>query len=60
MERKLEKIEQQKGELESQMNAHDPTDYEGLGKLSAQIAELETQQGELETEWFDLSEQLGK
>ncbi|WP_217956659.1 ABC-F family ATP-binding cassette domain-containing protein [Bifidobacterium animalis] len=60
IERKLEKIEQQKGELESQMNAHDPTDYEGLGKLSAQIAELETQQGELETEWFDLSEQLGK
>ena len=44
IERKLEKIEQQKGELESQMNAHDPTDYEGLGKLSAQIAELETQQ----------------
>ena len=60
IERKLDKLEQQKTELEEQMNSHDPTDYEGLGKLSAQISELETQSGELETEWFDLSEQLGK
>ena len=32
-----ETLEEQKADLEAQMAAHDPSDYEGLGKLNEQL-----------------------
>ncbi len=38
IDRKLAKLEEQKADLEQQMAAHDPSDYEGLGKLNDQLS----------------------
>ena len=58
IERKLAKLEEQKADLESQMAAHDPSDYEGLGKLNEQLQAVTDESEELELEWMELSEQL--
>ena len=48
----------QKADLEQQMAAHDPSDYEGLGKLNDQLQAVTDESEELELEWMELSEQL--
>ena len=58
IERKLAKLEEQKTELEAQMAAHDPSDYEGLNKLNEQLTAVNTESDNLEAEWLELSEQL--
>ena len=58
IERKLAKLEEQKADLEQQMAAHDPSDYEGLGKLNDQLQAVTDESEELELEWMELSEQL--
>ncbi|PJM78539.1 ABC transporter ATP-binding protein [Bifidobacterium scaligerum] len=58
IERKLAKLEEQKTDLESQMAAHDPADYEGLNKLNEQLNALTSESDDLEAEWLELSEQL--
>jgi ATPase subunit of ABC transporter with duplicated ATPase domains len=58
IERKLAKLEDQKADLEQQMAAHDPSDYEGLGKLNDQLQAVADESEELELEWMELSEQL--
>ena len=58
IERKLAKLEEQKADLEAQMAAHDPSDYEGLGKLNAQLQAVTDESESLEMEWMELSEQL--
>ena len=58
IERKLAKLEDQKADLEQQMAAHDPSDYEGLGKLNEQLQAVTDESEELELEWMELSEQL--
>ena len=58
IERKLAKLEEQKADLEAQMAAHDPSDYEGLGKLNEQLQALTDESESLEMEWMELSEQL--
>ena len=58
IERKLAKLEEQKADLESQMAAHDPSDYEGLGKLNEQLQAVTDESESLEMEWMELSEQL--
>ena len=58
IERKLAKLEEQKADLEQQMAAHDPSDYEGLGKLNDQLQAVADESEELELEWMELSEQL--
>ena len=55
---KLAKLEEQKADLEAQMAAHDPSDYEGLGKLNDQLQAVTDESEELELEWMELSEQL--
>ncbi|WP_192917824.1 hypothetical protein, partial [Bifidobacterium dentium] len=45
-------------DLEQQMAAHDPSDYEGLGKLNDQLQAVTDESEELELEWMELSEQL--
>lgn len=51
------KLEEQKADLEAQMAAHDPSDYEGLNKLNEQLTAVNTKD-DLEAEWLELSEQL--
>ena len=58
IERKLAKLEGQKADLEAQMAAHDPSDYEGLGKLNEQLQSVTDESESLEMEWMELSEQL--
>ena len=58
IERKLAKLEEQKADLEGQMAAHDPSDYEGLNKLNEQLTAVNTESDDLEAEWLELSEQL--
>ena len=54
IERKLAKLEEQKADLEAQMAAHDPSDYE----LNEQLTAVNTESDDLEAEWLELSEQL--
>lgn len=58
IERKLAKLEDQKTDLEQQMAAHDPADYEGLNKLNEQLTAVNAESDDLEAEWLELSEQL--
>lgn len=58
IERKLAKLGEQKADLEAQMAAHDPSDYEGLGKLNEQLQSVTDESESLEMEWMELSEQL--
>ena len=58
IERKLAKLEERKTELEAQMAAHDPSDYECLNKLNEQLTAVNTESDNLEAEWLELSEQL--
>ncbi|PLS31409.1 ABC transporter ATP-binding protein [Bifidobacterium margollesii] len=58
IERKLAKLEEQKGDLEAQMASHDPTDFEGLNKLNEQMQAIAAESEDLETEWMELSEQV--
>lgn len=58
IERKLAKLEEQKADLEAQMAAQDPSDYEGLGKLNEQLQAVTDESESLEMEWMELSEQL--
>ena len=58
IERKLAKLEEQKADVESQMAAHDPSDYEGLNKLNEQLQAIADESESLEMEWMELSEQL--
>lgn len=58
IERKLAKLEDQKTNLEQQMAAHDPADYEGLNKLNEQLTAVNAESDDLEAEWLELSEQL--
>ncbi|NEG90321.1 ATP-binding cassette domain-containing protein [Bifidobacterium aerophilum] len=58
IDRKLAKLEELKSDLESQMAAHDPSDYEGLNKLNEQLKAVSDESDELTAEWMELSEQL--
>ena len=58
IERKLAKLEERKAELESQMAEHDPSDYEGLGKINGRLQAVADESESLEMEWMELSEQL--
>ena len=58
IERKLATLEEQQADLEAQMAAHDPSDYEGLNKLNEQLTAVNTESDDLEAEWLELSEQL--
>ncbi len=56
IDRKLAKLAEAKEKVHEQMAAHDQSDYEGLGKFTAQIAELDVEVEELEMRWMELSE----
>jgi ATPase subunit of ABC transporter with duplicated ATPase domains len=58
IERRLAKLQDELAEQEAALAAHDPTDFEGLLALQAQIDALHTDADTLETEWLTLSDLL--
>ena len=57
-ERKLAKLNEQLAEIHLSMAAHDQSDYAGLGVLSTQLNNIQTQLDTLEVRWLELSEML--
>ncbi|MDO5619058.1 ABC-F family ATP-binding cassette domain-containing protein [Kocuria sp.] len=58
IERRLEKLSTLIEAKHQEMAQHDQTDFEGLGTLTGQLQDLETENQELEQRWLELSEQL--
>ncbi|GAS90383.1 ABC-F family ATP-binding cassette domain-containing protein [Mycolicibacterium brisbanense] len=58
IDRSLAKLAGRISDKHDEMAAHDHSDHVGLGKLTAQLRELEDQVAELEARWLELSEQL--
>ncbi|BDR53515.1 ABC transporter ATP-binding protein [Bombiscardovia nodaiensis] len=58
IERKLAKLNSQVEDLQAQMAAHDPADYEGLGQLNEQLKAVRSEIEPLEEEWLSIGEQL--
>ena len=47
-------------EARAQMQAADPSDFEALGKLQAQVNELQAQADAIDEEWIEAAEALGE
>ncbi|MBE1515819.1 ABC-F family ATP-binding cassette domain-containing protein [Nesterenkonia halotolerans] len=58
LERKMQKLTTQIEKKQRQMADHDPTDSEGLGKLSADVERLQGDNAKLEERWVELYEQV--
>ena len=58
IERKLEKLEEDKSALEQKMASHDPSDFVGLQELNEQLQANQSESSALEEEWLSLSEQI--
>lgn len=59
LERKMQKLITQIEKKQRQMADHDPSDFEGLGKLTADVSRLQGENELLEERWLELSEKLG-
>lgn len=58
IERKLEKLEEEKNEIEQKMANHDPSDFVGLQELNEKLQANQSESSALEEEWLALSEQI--
>lgn len=58
-ERKIGQLQDKIAKIHEKMAGHDQSDYEGLGKLTAEISELQDQVDQLEERWLELSEIVG-
>lgn len=58
IERKLEKLEEEKREIEQKMASHDPSDFVGLQELNEKLQANQSESSALEEEWLALSEQI--
>lgn len=58
-ERKLAKLGARVEEIHALMAAHDPSDFEGLAVLSAELGTVNDQVAALEERWLELGELLG-
>ncbi|ORA35552.1 ABC-F family ATP-binding cassette domain-containing protein [Mycobacterium aquaticum] len=58
IDRSLAKLAGRISDKHDELAAHDHSDHVGLGRLTAQLRELENQVAELEARWLELSEQL--
>lgn len=58
IERKLEKLEEEKSEIEQKMARHDPRDFVGLQELNEKLQANQSESSALEEEWLTLSEQI--
>nr|WP_255728158.1 MULTISPECIES: ABC-F family ATP-binding cassette domain-containing protein [unclassified Nesterenkonia] len=59
LERKMQKLITQMEKKQRQMADHDPSDFEGLGKLTADVSRLQGENEKLEERWLELSEKVG-
>ena len=59
-ERKLEKASGEPDRIRAELEAADATDYEELTRLTSELEAARARIDELETEWLELSEQLGQ
>lgn len=58
IERKLERLEEEKSEIEQKMASHDPSDFVGLQELNEKLQANQSESSALEEEWLALSEQI--
>ncbi|KWX68205.1 ABC-F family ATP-binding cassette domain-containing protein [Mycobacterium sp. NAZ190054] len=58
VDRSLAKLADRISAKHDEMAGHDQSDHVGLGKLTAQLRDLESQVAEHETRWLELSERL--
>ncbi|MBQ9681180.1 MAG: ABC transporter ATP-binding protein, partial [Aeriscardovia sp.] len=59
IERKLAKLRDRKRDLESRMAAQaEKNDYEELGRITAELQDVDAQSESLESEWIELGEFL--
>lgn len=58
IDRSLAKFSDRIAAKHEELAAHDQSDHVGLGKLTAELRELENQVAELEARWMELSEKL--
>lgn len=58
IDRSLAKLSDRISGKHDELAAHDQSDHVGLGKLTAELRELESQVAELEARWMELSELL--
>jgi ABC transport system ATP-binding/permease protein len=56
LERAIAKAEAEELQIKSDLESHDPTDYEGLAKLASRSAELSAKREQLEASWLAESE----
>ncbi len=59
IERKLERLAERIDDIQGRMAAHDPSDYEGLTRLNAELGAVEEEKATLEDRWLELSELVG-
>ena len=58
IERKLEKLEEEKSAIEQKMASHDPSDFVGLQELNEKLQANQSESSALEEEWLTISEQI--
>lgn len=58
IERKLEKLKEEKSAIEQKMASHDPSDFVGLQELNEKLQANQSESSALEEEWLTLSEQI--
>ena len=58
IERKLEKLEEEKSAIEQKMASRDPSDFVGLQELNEKLQANQSESSALEEEWLELSEQI--
>jgi ATPase subunit of ABC transporter with duplicated ATPase domains len=56
-ERRLDRLAGQVATAHKNLGEHDPSDYEGVLRLTKQVGDLETEIAALEERWLELSEQ---
>ena len=56
LERKLDRLNQDKDGLEAAMAAHNPSDFVGLNELNTQLQDLSRRLESLEEEWIQAQE----
>ncbi|CAM4051352.1 MULTISPECIES: ABC-F family ATP-binding cassette domain-containing protein [Helcobacillus] len=59
IERRIDRLTAEIARLHDQLAAHDPTDFEGLSALHAQVREREEEIEQLEERWLELTELTG-
>lgn len=58
VERKLTKLTDKVSSVHAKMAAHDQSDFDGLTALTAELAAVNAEIGELEERWMELSEEI--